>query len=78
MISGHPDGLRQRDNLDRLLHAVEQGHAVFPLSLPIYVEVLKIGEHRRRSDLRKVIERLGGFGVVTSRHVIAPTRPILF
>ena len=70
-LSGHPDGRRDRDILQRLLDAVEQGHAVFPVSLPIYVEVLKIGDYRRRSDLRKVIERLGRFAVVTSRHVIA-------
>ena len=57
--------------MERLLYAAEQDHAVFPVSLPIYVEVLKIGEHRRRSDLRKVIECLGGFTVVTNRHVIA-------
>ena len=69
-LTGHPDGGRHRDILDRLFHSVEQGHAVFPLSLPIYVEVLKIADHRRRSDLRKVMERLGGFAVVTSRHVI--------
>ena len=54
-LTGHPDGGRHRDILDRLFHSVEQGHAVFPLSLPIYVEVLKIADHRRRSDLRKVI-----------------------
>ena len=69
-LSGHPDGRRDRDMLDRLVNAVEQGDSVFPVSLPVYVEVLKIGEHRRRSDLRKVIERLGGFAVVTNRHAI--------
>ena len=70
-LSGHHDGRRDRDILQRLLHAVEQGHAVFPVSLSVYAEVLKIGDYRRRSDLRKVIERLGGYSVVTSRHVIA-------
>ena len=70
-LSGHPNGRKHHDILDQLLHAVEQGRAVFPLSLPIYVEVLKIGDHRRRSDLRKIMERLGGFAVVTSRDVIA-------
>ena len=70
-LSGHAGGSRDRGILERLVHAAEQGHAVFPISLPIYVEVLKIGEHRRRSDLRRVIERLAGFSVVTSRHVIA-------
>ena len=69
-LSGHHEGRRDRDILERLLHAVERAHAVFPLSLPIYVEVMKIREHRRRSDLRKVIERLSGFAVVTNRHVI--------
>ena len=69
-LSGHHEGRRDRDILERLLHAVERAGAVFPLSLPIYVEVMKIREHRRRSDLRKVIERLSGFAVVTSRHVI--------
>ena len=71
VLSGHPDGRRHRDTLDRLVHAVEQELAAFPLSLAIYVEVMKIGERRRRSDLRRVIERLGGFAVVTSRHVVA-------
>ena len=70
-LSRHPEGHRHRDILDQLIQAVEQNRAVFPLSLPIYVEILKIREHRRRSDLRKVIERLGRFAVVTNRHVIA-------
>ena len=70
-LSGHPDGPRYRDILDQLLHAVEHGQALFPVSLATYVEVMKIGERRRRSDLRRVIERLGRFAVVTSRHVIA-------
>ena len=69
-LCGHPEGHRDRYILERLLYVAEQRHAVFPVSLPIYVEVLKIGEHRRRSDLRKIIERLGGFAVVTNRHVI--------
>ena len=70
-LSGHPEGHRDRNTLEELLHAVERDCAVFPLPLSIYVEILKIGEHRRRSDLRKVVERLGGFAVVTNRHVIA-------
>lgn len=69
--SGHRSGRRDRDTLEKLLHAVDHGRAVFPLSLPIYVEVLKISQHRRRSDLRKVIECIGRFAVVTNRHVIA-------
>lgn len=70
-LSGHPEGQRNRNTLDNLLHAVERNLAVFPLSLSIYVEILKIREYRRRTDLRKVVERLSGFVVVTNRHVIA-------
>ena len=69
-LSGHHEGRKDRDILERLLHAVERAHAVFPVSLSIYAEVMKIREHRRRSDLRKVIERLSGFAVVTNRYVI--------
>ena len=70
-LSGHPEGHRDRNTLEELLHAAQRDRAVFPLSLSIYVEILKIREHRRRSDLRKVIELLGGFAVVSNRHVIA-------
>ena len=69
--SGHKDGRLFRDILDRLVQTVECGQAVFPISLAIYIELLKIHNHRRRSDLRKVIEHLGRFAVVTSRHIIA-------
>ena len=70
-LAGHPEGHKGRNTLEELLHTVEQDRAVFPLSLSLYVEILKIREHRRRSDLRKVVEYLGGFDVVTNRHVIA-------
>ena len=69
-MSGHRDGRRHREILDQLLHASELGHAVFPLCFSFYVEMLKISDHRRRSDLRKVIERLTRFAVVTNQHVI--------
>ena len=71
VLSGHPDGHQHRRVLGQLLRSVERGQAVFPISLPIYVEILKIRSHRRRSDLRKAIERLGRFAVVANRHAIA-------
>ena len=70
-LSGHPEGQRERIVLEELLHAVERDRAVFPLSFSIYVEILKIRGHRRRSDLRNVVELLSGFAVVSNRHVIA-------
>ena len=70
-LSGHPDGRRHLDVLHRLLQSAKRGGAIFPISHSIFTEVLKIGDRRRRSDLSKVIERLSGFAVVTSRHVVA-------
>jgi len=69
VLAGHPDGAR--DVVRRLSASVEQAVAVFPIPLSIYVEILKIGNRRRRSDLRQAIEQLGRFLVVTSREVIA-------
>lgn len=69
-LSGQHAERRDQNILEQLLHAVDHSFVVFPLSLQIYVEVLKISQHRRRSDLRKVIERLGRFTVVTNRDVI--------
>ena len=68
--SGHKDGREQRDILDRLLQSVQASEAVYPISFGIYVEILKIRDRRRRSDLRKVIEHLGWFTVVTGRHIV--------
>lgn len=70
-FSGHPDGRRHHDVLSQFRQSVERGQAVFPISASIYSEVLKIGHRRRRRDIRKVIEHLGRFAVVTNRHVIA-------
>jgi hypothetical protein len=69
--SGHAMGGAYRDVLDACIAAVESGKAVFPISDSIYMEVLKIGPHRQRRQLREVIERVGRFVVVTSRVVIA-------
>ena len=71
VLSRHPDGDKYRDVVYQFSRTVQQHHAVFPISLPIYVETLKITNRRRRADVRKAIEHLGRFFVVTNRHVIA-------
>ena len=70
VLAGHPDVDWCRDVVRQLSSSVERGQIVFPISLPIYVEILKIGNRRRRSDLRQAIEHLGRFFVITNRHVI--------
>lgn len=70
-LSGHPDSYGHRSLVRDLFRSVEQGRSVFPISYTIYAEMLKIGDRRRRSDLRNAIECLGKFFVVTSRYVIA-------
>ncbi len=69
--TGHRDGEPFREVLDRCLAAVEAGVAVFPISDAIYMEVLKIKQHRQRRDLRDVIEQVSRFIVVTSRVMVA-------
>lgn len=50
--SGHRDGRRQRDILDRLLQSVQAGEAVYPISFAIYVEIMKIRDRRHRAARR--------------------------
>jgi hypothetical protein len=69
--SGHRDGGRYSDVLGACLRAARSGIAVFPISDAIYVEVAKIGQHRRRRDLRDVIELVAQYQVITSRVIIA-------
>ena len=71
VLSGHKDGKGDASLLDACLRAVEIGNAIFPISLSIYVEILKIRDHQRRCDLRRAIELLGRYMVVTSRAIIA-------
>lgn len=70
VLSRHRDRGKYHDAVHHCSLSVQQQHAVFPISLQIYVEVLKINNRRRRTDLRKAIEHLGRFFVVTNRHVI--------
>lgn len=68
---GHGGGSPERAFLDWALGGVEQGDVLFPISATIYAEISRIGAHRQRRDLRRVIELLSGFAVVTPRDVIA-------
>ncbi len=69
--SGHRDGEQFVAALAACLDAASDSKAVFPISDSIYMEVLRIGKHRQRRDLREVIERVGMYSVVTSRVTIA-------
>ena len=64
--SGHEDGKKHRSVLDACVKAVGEGRAVFPLSEYIYTEIAKINSYRQRRDLRKVIEQVCRYMVVTS------------
>lgn len=63
--SDHPDGSQYREVLDACKRAVKTGLALFPISDSTYIEILKIRNHRQRCDLRKVIEEVCRFMVVT-------------
>ena len=69
--AGHPEGNGYREILEWCCDAVERGEALFPISDTIYMEISKIGRFRQRRDLRKAIERVSHFFVITSRDVIA-------
>ena len=70
-VSGHHDGKKDTAVVDFCIGAVEEGIAIFPISQSIYVEILKIRDCQRRCDLRKAIELLSRYMVVTSRFVVA-------
>ncbi len=69
--SGHRDGKNHRCILDKCLKAVKEGKAVFPLSMYIYTEILKITNYRQRHDLREVIEQVSRYMVITPLSVVA-------
>ena len=70
-LAGHHDGKKDTALLDFCLRAVERKIAIFPISLSIYVEILKIRDYQRRCDLRKAIEILSRYWVITPRFVVA-------
>ena len=71
VLSGHREGKKNKDLLDFSLKAVEEKSAIFPISLSIYTEIHKIKDYRRRCNLRKAIEQLSQYVVVTSQAVVA-------
>ena len=70
-LSGHKDGKKNTALLDFCRKVVEEEMGIFPISLSIYVEILKIKDYQKRCDLRKAIELLGRYMVVTSRAIVA-------
>ena len=70
-LSGHHDGKKDMDLLDFCLRAVKEEIAIFPISLSIYVEILKIRNYQRRCNLCKAIELLNRYKVLTPRFVVA-------
>lgn len=70
-LAGHHDGKKDTALLDFCLRNVEEKIAIFPISLSIYVEILKIRDYQRRCDLRKAIELISRYMVVTSRSIVA-------
>ena len=71
VVSGRRDEKRDKELLDFCLDSVESKSAVYPISLSIYTEVHKIQNYERRRNLRKVIEKLSQYFVVTNRAVVA-------
>ena len=71
VVSGSRDGQENKELLEFCLAAVEDKSAVFPISLSIYTEIYKIKDQRRRRNLRRVIEELSQYMVVTNRAVVA-------
>ena len=70
-MSGRDNGEKDRKLLRFCLDSVEQKVAVYPISLNILVEILKIRDYKRRRNLRKVIEQLSQFIVVANRAAVA-------
>lgn len=70
-FSGHREGEKHKETLDFCLKSAEEKSAVFPLSLGIYIEMQKMGDYRKRCELRQVIEQISQFLVVMPRHLVA-------
>lgn len=68
--SGRIHSAEKRQLLDSLLRSMGET-AVFPLSLSLFSEVLKLKNRRQRRLLREVMEPLSRYLVVTSGDVIA-------
>ncbi len=69
--SGHKDGQRYRAAFDACAAAVEEGSALFPISLSTMMEIEAIRDPQQRLRLRWVIEQLSRFRAVLPRAVTA-------
>lgn len=71
VVSGSRDGRKDREILNFCLTSVDNGSAIYPISLSIYTEILKTKNHQIRQNLRRIIEGLSQYMVVTNRFVVA-------
>ena len=71
VMSGCHDTKRDWEILHFCLNSVENKSAIYPISLSIFTESLKISNRQRRKCLRKIIERLSRYMVVTNQFVVA-------
>ena len=69
--SGHKDGQRYRAAFDACAAAVDEGSALFPISLSTMMEINAIRDPQQRLRLRWVIEQLSRFRAVLPRAVTA-------
>ena len=69
--SGHKDGQRYGEAFDACAAAVDEGSALFPLSLSTLMEINAIRDPQQRLRLRWVMEQLSGFRAVLPRAVTA-------
>ena len=70
-MSGLRDGKEDKELLHFCLESVEGNSTDYPISLSIYTEIHKIKDYQRRRNLRRVIEGLSQYMVVTNRSVVA-------
>lgn len=71
VTSGIRDGRRDKEIHNFCLDSVDNESAVFPISMSIYTEILKTKNPQTRLNLRRIIERLSQYMVVTNRFVVA-------
>lgn len=67
--SGHRDGQRYRSAFDACAAAVDEGSALFPISLSTIMEINAIRDPQQRLRLRHTIEQLSQFQAVLPRGV---------
>lgn len=69
--AGRLDSKQDKELFHFCRKSVENKSAIFPISLSIFTEILKIKNFRRRQCLRRTIEYLSQYWVVTNRFIVA-------